>query len=306
MLKYAKESKRTLLIVDDVPMNIQVLADMLRDEYKILIATTGAQAIDIASSEQRPDLILLDVMMPDMDGYDVCRKLKAESATQDIPIIFVTSKGEAEDEERGFNLGAVDYICKPFNIAIVRARVRTHISLKLKTDLLNKLTREDQLTGIANRRGFDDALERERRRCVRDNAALSLLLIDIDYFKQYNDELGHLAGDVCLQQVAMTLQDSVRRSSDLVARYGGEEFGVLLPDTGSDAALAVAQQLIRNVGTLGLLHNVNGVLRGVSISVGGATLSGDELRRCSGEQLVHMADKKLYDAKQAGRSQACI
>lgn len=301
-MSYKQQEKQTVLIVDDMPLNIQVLANTLKDECKILVATSGNEALDIANGVLKPDLILLDVMMPNIDGYEVCRQLKGDAQTKDIPIIFVTAKGEVEDEEQGLTLGAVDYISKPFNLAIVRARVRTHLALKLKSDLLSKLTREDQLTGVANRRGFDEALERECRRCQREGLPLSLLMIDIDFFKQYNDELGHWAGDECLKKVSSILREGVHRSSDLVARYGGEEFSVMLPDTDKLAAINVAEQLRKNVLQLGLLHHVNGELCEVSVSVGVGTLLPEDMRQNCQEYLVDLADKNLYSAKAAGRN----
>ncbi|MDP2903378.1 MAG: diguanylate cyclase, partial [Methylovulum sp.] len=231
-----------ILIVDDDPTNVRILAEILNPFYRIKVANNGADALEVAQRDQ-PDLILLDVMMPEMDGFEVCRRLKANSQTQKIAVIFVTAKNTSADEEFGLNLGAVDYITKPFIISIVKARVSTHIRLKQQADLLESLALLDGLTHISNRRRFDETLASEWKRAKRDETPLSLLMIDIDNFKQYNDFHGHGAGDICLQRVAAELSKALSRPGDLVARYGGEEFVVILPDTPLNAALQIAESL---------------------------------------------------------------
>ena len=218
-----------ILIVDDQRQNIKVLKDFLRDDYKIMAAKTGEQALEAARSATPPDLILLDIIMPGMDGYHVCRQLKEDPKTMHIPVIFVTGLGSTSEEAKGFEMGAVDYITKPFRPVIVRARIKTHIQLKRKSDLLDRLASIDGLTEIPNRRCFDATLEREMRRAFRNRAWVSLILMDIDLFKKYNDHYGHAAGDTCLRRVAKAAERVLLRASDQVARYGGEEFGIILP-----------------------------------------------------------------------------
>lgn len=209
-----------LLIVDDAPINIQLLNDVLKDDVRVFFATNGSDALKIASTTI-PDLILLDIMMPEMDGYEVCRKLKTDPLLRDIPVIFITAKSQQEDEATGLELGAVDYITKPFSPGIVRLRVRNHLELKRQRDLLGRLSFLDGLTGLPNRRGFDEFLSREWRRAVRNKSHISIVMIDIDKFKDYNDSYGHLAGDDCLKKVAAILENSLDRAADFVARYGG-------------------------------------------------------------------------------------
>ena len=200
-----------ILIVDDVPENIRVLSRMLVDEgHQLLAATGGREALELVES-YRPDLILLDIMMPDMDGYEVCEALRANPLFISIPVIFITALADSEDETRGLSMGAVDYITKPFKEAIVRLRVRTHLELKRQRDLLDRLCRLDGLTGIPNRRDFDEQLDREWRRATRAQEPLAAAMIDIDHFKGYNDTYGHPAGDACLRQVASVLAEGLNR-----------------------------------------------------------------------------------------------
>ena len=190
--------KQTVLIVDDAPANIKILGEVFKGSYKVRIATTGPKGLDIAMSPNPPDLILLDIVMPDMDGYEVCRRLKASKRTQNIPVIFITGKSEEADETMGLELGAVDYITKPFSLPIVKARVKTHMELKRHRDILENLSALDGLTGIPNRRRFDEFFEREWLRALREPALLSMIIIDIDFFKAFNDNYGHQAGDEVL------------------------------------------------------------------------------------------------------------
>lgn len=292
----------TLLIVDDVPMNIQVLADVLKTAYRIKVATSGAEALELACRREQPDLILLDIMMPEMDGYEVCRRLKQADETRRIPIIFVTARGDTEDHEKGLNLGAVDYIVKPFQLPIIQARIRNHLNLKLKTDLLESLAMLDGLTDIANRRRFDEALGVEWKRCLRIGASLGVVLVDIDQFKAYNDHLGHGAGDLCLKQVARTLAASLSRPADLIARYGGEEFVAVLPETDPDGVARMAERFREQVERRGLAHPAapGGV---VTISSGHATVRPHAA--ITPDSLMVLADQFLYQAKREGRNRVC-
>lgn len=299
-----KSQKPTILVVDDVPSNVQILAEVLSYMYRIKVASNGADALEIAQREPQPDLILLDVMMPGMDGFDVCRRLKADMRTHNIPVIFATAKNSESDEELGLNLGAVDYITKPFVIPIAKARIRNHIRLKQQADLLESLSLLDALTDIPNRRRFDEALATEWARAKRDATPLSLIMIDIDHFKQYNDYYGHGAGDDCLQMVAAELAKGVVRPGDLVARYGGEEFVVILPETDQEAAGQIAERLRERIEKLSIAHIYPKASSIVTISAGVAT-QAETSENLSAQMLHEAADKALYMAKAGGRNRVC-
>ena len=290
-----------VLIVDDAPSNLAILTETLRAHYDIRIASSGYEALRLVD-ENPPDLILLDIVMPDLDGYEVCRRLKERAATRNIPIIFLTSKGEVADETLGLALGAVDYIIKPISVPIVQARVRTHVELKRRGDLLEALSMRDGLTGIPNRRFFDDCLDRAWRQGLRTARPLSLLMADIDYFKDYNDTYGHMAGDECLKLVARTLTGVLNRPCDLAARFGGEEFTVVLEDTDVAGALHVAETMRAAVQDLGLPHAGSHIAPMVTISLGAAC--SVPTATSTPEALLCLADRKLYEAKQAGRNRA--
>ncbi|MFF7708726.1 diguanylate cyclase domain-containing protein [Pseudomonas sp. NPDC007930] len=292
-----------LLLVDDQPANIIALNQLFREECEVFMATHGEQALRQADT-QRPDLILLDVMMDSMDGHEVCRRLKAGNLTRDIPIIFLTSHRSEADEVRGFELGAVDFISKPANPVIVRARVETHLKLKLQGDLLRRAALQDGLTGLANRRHFDEQLSVHWRQCQRDHAPLALILVDVDHFKRYNDHYGHLAGDECLRAVAQALGRALQRPQDLAARYGGEEFACLLPHTGLDGARHVAGLLHSVVSELALEHAASPLNGRVTVSQGVAVRVPPE----GGEPLalIEAADAQLYQAKAGGRARYSV
>ncbi|WP_075879022.1 diguanylate cyclase domain-containing protein [Vreelandella massiliensis] len=296
----------TVLIVDDQPDNIQVLAKLLKADCRIKVANSGAKALTLANGEMPPDLILLDVQMPDMDGYEVCQRLKENRRTHDIPVIFVTASNSVTDEEKGFLLGAVDYITKPFYPVIVRARVNTHLSLKRKTDLLEKIAMLDGLTGIPNRRYFDEQLTREFGLARRQGSPLSVILMDVDHFKQFNDHYGHGPGDECLKKVALALTLAAERPTDVIARYGGEEFVALLPGTDAAGACRVAERLREAVQALALPHAHSSAAEVVTLSLGVAVLpaSTDTPRddQACMTSLLAQADAALYAAKQAGRN----
>ncbi len=291
-----------LLVVDDQPANIQAVYQAFSADHQVLMATGGEQALKLAATKQ-PDLVLLDVVMPGMDGHEVCRRLKADPATQDIPVIFVTAHSEEAAETQGLALGAVDFISKPINPAIVRARVKTHLTLKAQADMLRQWVYVDGLTGVRNRRGFDEQLSSEWGRAVREGSALSVVMLDVDFFKRYNDHYGHQAGDACLRRVATFLRQAVKRPGDLVARYGGEEFACLLPGTDLEGAMGVARQLGAGVEALGLAHAASSVSPVVTVSLGVCATSGNEPG--SPEKLLRAADAQLYLAKASGRNRAC-
>lgn len=289
-----------ILIVDDVPENIKILGRSLKPDYKVIFAKNGKDALKIAMSVPPPDLVLLDIIMPEMDGYEICRRLKAEKRTRSIPVIFITTMGHEADETRGFEAGAVDYITKPFSKAIVKARVKTHLELKRNRDIFETLSSLDGLTGIPNRRRFDETLDMEWRLAVRESAWLSLIMIDIDYFKKFNDQYLHLAGDDCLRRVAKTLAESVKRPMDIVARYGGEEFAVILPRTAVEGAKQVAETMQENISSLNIPHTRSPVNNFVTISLGVAAVIPSV--RLSPNVLIKAADKALFKAKEQGRN----
>lgn len=296
----AHHGRPKLLIVDDQPTNVRVLHQLFRFECDVFMATSGEQAISVCRT-QLPDLVLLDVVMDDIDGHEVCRRLKADPLTMNIPIIFITAKGEQDDEAFGLELGAVDFISKPFNPVIVRVRVKTHLTLKLQGDYLRSLAMLDGLTGIPNRRKFESALASAWAQACRDSLPLSLVMVDVDFFKRYNDRYGHQEGDNCLRRVATALSGSLNRPHDLVARYGGEEFICILPGADPDGAVKIAQRLQSAVADMGIEHAASDVAGHVTISLGVAST----IPVCaeSPNLLVVAADERLYDAKQKGRKQ---
>jgi diguanylate cyclase (GGDEF)-like protein len=298
--------KPRILVVDDEAFDVAILGEALRPDHEVLFATNGEEALRIAASDHPPDLILLDVMMPQLDGYEVCRRLKSDEGTQNIPVIFVTVRDAVEDEARGLELGAIDYVTKPFNMPIVRARVRNHIELKRRGDDLETLSSLDGLTSIPNRRRFDEVLVLEWRRALRARTWLSLTMMDIDQFKAYNDYYGHPAGDRCLKEVARTIAGCLTRAGDFVARYGGEEFGAVLPDSDPDGATAVAERMRKEVRSLNTEHCCSTVSRHVTMSLGTASIV--PVRDASPAALVEAADRMLYEAKEAGRNRvrSCV
>ncbi|MCE1226652.1 MAG: diguanylate cyclase [Geobacteraceae bacterium] len=294
-----RDGKLMILLVDDAPTNIQMLNETLKDGYHLFFATSGRDALRIAS-ESVPDLILLDVIMPEMDGYEVCRKLKADPVLRNVPIIFITAMNQQEDEAIGLELGAVDYITKPFNPTIVRLRIRNQIELKRQRDMLARLSHLDGLTGIPNRRALDEALEREWRRGTRSLRPLSLLMMDIDHFKAYNDSCGHLAGDDCLRVFAQSLKIPLGRAADFVGRYGGEEFLAILPETDEKGAMIVAREILEGLAELAIPHPASPLGMTVTASIGIATAVADRGHEHS--WLLQGADNALYQAKQEGRN----
>jgi len=289
-----------ILIVDDERQNIKVLTELLRNDYKIMASKTGEQALSAVFGPNPPDLILLDIMMPEINGYEVCRRLKANSRSMHIPLIFITALDASDDEAKGFELGAVDYITKPFKPIIVKARVRTHIQLKLKTDIIERMASIDGLTDISNRRNFDVTLENELRRVARNNSLLSLILMDIDFFKKYNDHYGHAEGDTCLRRVAKALAGCMQRAGDFVARYGGEEFVIILPETDRTGAIEIAEKVRLAVIGLNIEHAASDVARHVSLSLGVTTVLGGQT--VSPVDVINEADAALYKAKASGRN----
>ena len=290
----------TVLVVDDTPANLSLMSSLLKDTYKVRVANCGERALEIAQSDTPPDLILLDIMMPGMDGYEVCRRLKEQESTKDIPIIFITAMADVENESLGLALGAVDFIAKPFNKTVVRARIRVHMQLKRQSRLLENLAFMDALTEIPNRRALDQTFAHEWARSLRTGSPLSYILVDIDLFKQFNDHYGHGSGDECLTRVAKALHSCVQRPSDCLGRYGGEEFAAILADTDMDQALQVAQHFHASVAALQIPHAHSAVAPQVTVSIGVATAESLIDQRM--HVLSNAADSMLYAAKQAGKN----
>ncbi|MDJ0599404.1 MAG: diguanylate cyclase [Crocosphaera sp.] len=327
--------KGNLLIIDDTPDNLRVLSQMLTEQgYIVRKALNGARALASIQNEL-PDLILLDINMPDLNGYEVCQRLKSSGKTEKIPVIFISALDEVIDKITAFKVGGVDYINKPFQLEEVLIRVENHLklyqlhhqleqhnqqlrqeieqrkkieqelrfsklALKKANEKLNTLSIIDSMTGIPNRRRFDEYLLQEWKRLARDNQPLSLILCDIDFFKNYNDTYGHIAGDNCLNKVAQALKTVVNRSSDLVARFGGEEFAIILPDTNEKGVKAIAKNVNIAIQNLKIPHAQSNVSNYVTISVGGSTQIPEHKQ--TPQNLIHQADMALYLAKQQGRN----
>ncbi len=288
-----------ILVVDDMPSNLRLLAAILSDRYQVSVASSGRDALRLLE-RITPDLIILDVEMPGISGLDLCRTLKDTAELRHIPVIFLTGRTDEADEVLGLQLGAVDYITKPFNKAIVRARIHTHLELKRYSDLLQQHAFIDGLTGLPNRRRLDQYLaECWTRPGVNDTDPISAIMIDVDHFKAYNDHYGHLAGDQCLREIATTLSQARRRTQDLLARYGGEEFALIMSGANSENALSQANRLQAAIEAADLPHTGQSETGRVTISIGVTTLA---LGQCTSEDLIANADDAVYEAKREGRN----
>lgn len=293
------DSGCSILIIDDSVETIRFLSGMLRDLGQISFATSGEAGLQLAN-QRPPDLILLDVEMSAMDGYDVCRKIKSNPTTQHCAVIFVTAHSTAESEVAALEAGAVDFIAKPLNPPVVRARVQTHLRLQLNSMALAKLASKDALTGLYNRRYFDSVAEKEMHRHRRQKLPLTIVFIDVDCFKAYNDGYGHQQGDICLRQVANAIDFATRRPDEVVARFGGEEFIVILPYNSPEDAGAYGEWICRRVQELEIPHAFSHVAPHVTISVGATSRvpqEGDTM-----QTFVRSADEALYLAKSSGRN----
>ena len=305
----ARGGRRPLILVaDDEPVNLALIRRRLEwEDYRVETAEDGGQAVE-AARRTLPDLVIMDVMMPVLDGLQACRLLKEDPATRDIPVIFLSALDDTDTKVRGLGLGANDYVSKPFRVEELLARVSVAIRLKLERDRLRQRAEElrrsaeaasemsmtDALTGLLNRYGLHRALQRELAEARRYSRALSCLLIDIDFFKAVNDTYGHAAGDAALQQAGRVITESVR-GSDVVCRYGGEEFLVLAPETGVEGARALAEKIRQAFAAR--LFGDEGRVFPLTLSVGVAQLGDAE----SGNDMIARADDALYHAKQTGR-----
>ena len=309
MIEAMLDNKPSLLVVDDQPLNIQALYEIFNDTYQVRMATTGLQAL-AACEEQLPDLILLDVLMPDMGGHEVCQRLKLNERTRDLPVIFVTAQSDPEDEAYGFELGAVDFITKPFNATVVRARVHTHLKLRAALRLVQQLAYHDTLTQLPNRRLLIDRVEQAMATGKRNGHYGALMFLDLDSFKSLNDVHGHAAGDRLLEEVAKRLQHAVRES-DTVARLGGDEFVVLLSHLATEAEessthATIAAEKIRAALAMPYFLKVESgdhsceIEHRCSASIGVVLFQGQHETLGN---LFKWADGAMYQAKQAGKNQ---
>ncbi|NLI91573.1 MAG: diguanylate cyclase [Peptococcaceae bacterium] len=318
----------SILIVDDLLFNLKHLEALLNYEgyQDILTAQSAVEAYKIleqnsSSGAQDIDLILMDIIMPDINGIEACRTIKSNELIADISIIMITATTEKKEVELAFSAGAMDYITKPFDRIELIARVRSALRLKHEIDwrkaresqleevtlqlkelneTLRKISFRDGLTGIANRRYFDEIYQKEFQRAKRNKTSLLLIMLDIDYFKLYNDSYGHLQGDDCLKLIAITIKNTLKRSSDFVARYGGEEFIVILPDTNKEGGILKAEEIRLAVETLRIPHLASKCCDIVTVSLGVASMEpGKDI---SPEMLIQQADSALYLSKETGRN----
>jgi diguanylate cyclase (GGDEF)-like protein len=294
--------KNSLLVVDDDKSDLMMLSHILQSDYTVRVASNGKSALRIAE-KYIPDLILLDIIMPDMDGYHVFTALHNLEKTEHIPVIFITGLNNYDDEKKGLTLGAADYISKPFDDMIVKLRVQHQVRIVNQLRTIEHLSMMDQLTGIPNRRNFDNRLRAEWGRAMRENIPICMLMMDVDRFKNYNDTYGHRQGDKALCLVANVLIQTIKRTSDFIARWGGEEFTVLLPNTDAEGGLAIGEQIRANMEEAELLCN-NGVLTKLTVSIG--VYAHNPTATCSIDEFFLRADGALYNAKNSGRNRVCL
>ena len=302
-----------ILVVDDSLLNHAVLRRILTSEaatgtenektpYIIETANTGLEGLEKARSE-KPDLILLDIIMPGMSGFEVLSQLKESQETKQIPVIIITGLEDAENEEKGLMLGAVDYITKPFKDTIVLARIKNHRLIVEQMRLIEHQSLYDPLTNIMNRRSFDFHVEGVWSNAIRQQDPLAILMIDIDHFKNFNDTYGHHLGDVVLQVTANAISTTLKRGSDLVFRWGGEEFIVLLPGTEIEGAVQVAERIRGSISSAEIPSVGAMALPKVTASIGAASIIPDVENTIT--DLIKNADKAMYTAKESGRNRVC-
>jgi diguanylate cyclase (GGDEF)-like protein len=294
----ADKFKNSVLIIDDQSTSITSLANILGPELIIYSAENGRDGIN-AAEKYLPDVILLDILMLDMDGHSVITELKNSEKTKNIPVIFITTLSDCDNEEYGLSLGAVDYISKPFSATIVNLRVQNQLKIleQLRTNEI--LSLRDQLTDLSNRRSFEIRLDAEWGRANREQMPISILMIDVDFFKKFNNTHGHKNGDIALQCVAKSFKESLKRNSDFSARWGGEEFVVLLPNTNSKGALEVAEDVRKCIENLEIPVENNPK---ITVSIGVNT----KINEISKDEFISGADKALYSAKNSGRNRVCF
>jgi len=315
--------KLKVLIVDDIEANRIALEAILESEdVEIIKVSSGNEALKVLLKNDNIDIVLLDVQMPDMDGFEVAEIMKSDEKTREIPIIFITAISKEEKFVcKGYEMGAVDYIYKPVNYEILKSKIKVFIRLNNQTkkiaeeskkmqqkiyeleiakEKLRKIADRDGLTGLYNRRSFDRKLDDEWKRCSENKKELSLIIMDIDFFKRYNDDYGHLEGDDCLKEIAKQIKNSLERSTDLLARWGGEEFIVILPETDIDSAEKIANEIREAVENLKIEHKSSNISNYITASLGVSTIIPDE--SVTKKEFIKLADCALYEAKNRGRN----
>ena len=291
-----------ILLIDDSKFNIRVLTCILEDNYSVYSSNNGKEGIELAKTVF-PSLILVDIIMPGMDGFEVLTKLKQYECTKDIPVIFITSISNIESEEKGFSLGAVDYITKPFSPSIVKARVKTHIDLFRYRKKIENMAMLDGLTSVLNRRGYNIKIQSEWETAIKYQNPLSILILDIDCFKQYNDNYGHLKGDDVIKLVASTAENVLKDTSGIIARYGGEEFIIILPNTNHENGFKIAENIRISIENLEIEHLYSKSNKPfLTVSVGGMDIIPSKESKL--EDFINIVDCALYQAKDLGRNRS--
>ncbi len=293
-------NKQKVLIIDDEKTNLKILSGILKDEVEVILAKDGETGF-FKAKELLPDLILLDVIMPKLTGFEVIEKLKNEASTSNIPVIFVTGQLDVQQEEKGLELGACDYIQKPFHVEILKARVRLHLRMAKQRDLLEKRANIDSLTSVANRRLYDQTFDSLWGKAIKQRQIFSLVVIDIDDFKKYNDFFGHAAGDRALEKVASAIAENLSSSNDFLARYGGEEFVALLPNTLACDAIKNMNTCLEAVANLKINHDPSAEHEFLTVSLGGVSYL-PIVESCQ-DTLFKIADDMLFKAKSNGKNQ---
>jgi diguanylate cyclase (GGDEF)-like protein len=293
--------------VDDTETNVDILVELLSDSYEILVALDGESALEILE-EQEVDLILLDIMMPKIDGYEVCKRVKQNEKTHDIPIIFITAKMDEESIEKAYDAGGMDYVTKPFKPKELFARIKTQLQLRVlikelesSKNALKYLSETDPMTALYNRRYFNHTSKSIMELAKRDKTALSVIMLDIDKFKEVNDTYGHNVGDDIIISLSNILLE-VTRKSDLACRFGGEEFILLLPETSLEGAIVIAEKIRKKVESTSLHLGDN---REVNITVSLGVSQLDIQNDPNMEYAIKRADVALYQAKENGRNKVC-
>lgn len=299
------KKKATILIVDDMTTNLLLISDILKDDYSLKVAKGGQKCMEILENQANEiDLILLDVEMPDINGYEICKQIKNNEKTKDIPVIFVTAKSSEKDEEYGLNIGAIDYITKPFSRVIIKIRIKNQIKLREKTQMLEQLSMYDGLTNIRNRRFFDEMFDKYYIEAKKENSNLAVMMIDIDFFKQYNDNYGHGKGDETLKLVAETLKNNLKKPTDLVARYGGEEFVILLKNVSEEDLHSITQNILASIEEKNIEHKYSSISPHITLSIGVCFFHPES--NLTKTEILLRADEALYKVKDSGRNNFLI